>query len=115
MLGADRFPPVWPPVREELPELEVVAKVADRLSLPVRRGGSRAWEASGRAKEKVLSGGLFGLGSGAAGRGPKAPSGPGAPLESLLIDSKVKRAGFVGVFGVSRPKVTEPKVYIRPK
>lgn len=80
--GADRFPPVSPPVREELSELEVEAKVASRLFLPVRRGGSRAWEASGRTKERT-SGGLFGLGSGAAGRGPKAPNGPGAPRRSL--------------------------------
>ena len=113
--GADRFPPVWPPVREELPELEVEAKVAVRLFLPVRRGGSRAWEASGRAKEKGSP-----VGSSvsvpeprAAGRRPRAA--PAHNLESLLEDSKEKPRGLIGVFGVSWPKVTEPKVYNRPK
>lgn len=76
--GADRFPPVWPPVREELPELEVVAKVADRLSLPVRRGGSRARAASGRAKEKAspVGSSVSVLEPRAAGRRPRAAPRP---------------------------------------
>jgi len=74
-----------------------------------------------RAKER-FSGRVLGLGSGAAGRGPKAPSGPGASsfvsLRRLLGETARFDRGFGGLEaksdrtqGLLRAELLEPKGY----
>jgi transcriptional regulator with XRE-family HTH domain len=57
---------------KRVPTTEIVTKYAPFRTLPPRRG-----------RRERSPGGALGLGSGAGGRGPKAPSGPGASRRSL--------------------------------